>query len=158
MFNLDVAIRTALHGHQIVVLIHFRPIHQLADSLFENQVQPNLRAASIPLTKRVRPIHLNVYFSTTLSKVLCCHLANVCNNSSSIDKRRKTRVPLGNIVRAHLASKIIDILKKKMIYLLQARKSSHLNLVNRAALIKFLCPPLGHDFLLPRQLGGVRNV
>ena len=99
-------------------------------------------------------IHFHILFDDFVKGGLR-HLVDVGQRRLQIHQRRKAEIALCQIHRAQFASKVINILEKRLMNGLQRRKSAGSQLVQSAAFKQFYGFLLADPFLLAGKLGGV---
>ena len=140
----------ALHGQQIVLLVHMAPIHNLFQLFLQDRVQPKPGTPAVALPKRVGNIHLNILFDDLIIGRLR-HLPDASQCVLEVQHRCKTETTLGEVDGPNLSGKVIDILEKIPVNLRQTRKGPDFKRIQQALFKQLQSPLFAETFLCSGQ-------
>ncbi len=110
--------RTLYHRRHIVSLGYLTPIDTDFKLLFEDEIEPYPRRATISLHKWMRDIHLDIFLDDFI-KGIFWHLLDILESLGEILGTRKAKSSFWDIFLPDLACKIIESSKEIGMYLLQ---------------------------------------
>ena len=103
-FDLHVLDGAALHGKEIIALIHPAPVNDLMQLLFQDAVQPDAGAAAIALPEGWATF-ISTYFSMISSKVDCGMASMLSSAEARYITGCEPEIALGNVHGTHLPAK-----------------------------------------------------
>ena len=156
-FDLHVLDGAALHGKEIIALIHTAPVDDLMQLLFQDAVQPDAGAAAVAFPEGMGHIHLHILLDDLIKGGLR-HPVDAFQSRSQIHDRCEPEIALGNVHGAHLPGKGVDLAEQIAVDLLQARKCPHREGIQQAGVVKLQRFGLADFFLSPGQRGLVGQV
>lgn len=109
--DLGVADRAALHGKEVVLAVNEAPIDHRSQLFAKDAVEPDARGAAVAFSEGVGDVHLDVLLDNLVEGGLG-HFIDGGKRGIEVHHRGEAEVPLGDVDRANLARKIVNVLKE----------------------------------------------